>query len=260
MRSFLGLPLALCACVSIPESAAPATPQRPRFSNNTKTTAARTFELEAGAAVDPGDSFDSPLTLKHGLGPRTELSLGFSPFVYLARPGEDGNGNGDLLVAAKHRFADELDGWPSLGLELTTKLPTASEVEGIGSGEIDFFAAGIASATWGGVGVDGYYRFGALGAPGAAGVDGQHAGAIAALLPVAERWSAFAEIAGIFDDERKQDSVFSTIGLAHALRPHLVLDGGILVGLTDDAPDVGFVVGATFNFGQIVRDAPRSAH
>jgi hypothetical protein len=260
MRLILALLLALSGCTAIAERAAPATPQRPTFANDTNTTAAHTFELEAGVVVDPSDSFDSPITLKHGLAPRTDVSLGFSPLVYLARPGEDGNGNGDLVVGAKHRLLDQSEGWPAFGVEIATKLPTASEVEGIGSGEIDFFAALIATGTYGDVGLTGYYRFGALGAPGAAGVDGQHAGALAASLGVAERTSAFAEIAGIFDDERKQDSVFTTLGVEHALKPSLVLDGGIVVGVSDDAPDFGVVIGVTVNFGPLAAGARRSLH
>lgn len=259
--SLLVLPL-LAACAVHAEPATAATPQRPTVSANTKTTATDTVELEAGVSVDPSDTFDSPLRLKYGLGPRTEFAVRFSPLVYLSRPGDDGNGIGDLFLGTKHRIVEQDGDWPSLAFGLITKLPAASTVEGIGSGEIDFFAEGIASADYDDVSLTAYYKFGALGAPRARGVDGQHTGALAASVPLGGDFGAFGEVAGVFDDERRQDAVFTTLGVTHQPLVNLVLDGGVVVGLSDDAPDLAVIVGMTLNFGHLTRrgEARGSVH
>lgn len=254
--------LLLAACAVHAEPATPATPQRPTVSVDTKTTAPDTVELEAGVSVDPSDTFDSPLRLKYGLGPHTEFAVGISPLVYLSRPGSDGSGNGDVTIGTKHRVVDQDGDWPALAFGLVTKLPAASSVEGIGSGEIDFFAEGVASADYDDVGLTAYYAFGALGAPRARGVDGQHTGALAASVALGGGFGAFGELAGVFERANRREAVFTTLGVTQQPLVNLVLDAGVVVGLSDDAPDFAVVAGMTINFGRLTRRgaARRSSH
>ncbi len=241
------------ACEVVHKEGVQVTPQRPTFSSGTTTTASGTVEIEAGLTVDPGDSVDVPTNTKVGLSEQTELFLGWSPYRHLDLRGPDGNGPSDLLVGTRHRFLDETDTRPAAALQLATKLPTGSTREGLSSGEVDFFAAGIVSKDFETVSLTGFYQLGVLGESNDDAVDVEHGLALALGVPILEELGAFAELAGVFTPEQNFDSVFTTVGVAYALSESLVLDGAFAVGLNDDAPDFQVLVGLTFNPGWIFR-------
>ncbi|MEM7516708.1 MAG: transporter [Planctomycetota bacterium] len=226
------------------------TPQRPTFTTDTQTTAVGTVELESGIGVDPGDSVDTPQTLKIGLEERTELSIGLSPYLKVERPGPDGEGISDLVVAVRHRIHT----WPdttSAAVQIATKLTTADEGEGLGSGEMDFFLTGILTRQFDSVSVVGNYRLGLLGDPDDDDADAQHALSVAAGVPVSGLpASVFGEVTGIASDVA-EDVVFGIFGGAYEIRPSLVLDAAIVVGMNDDAPDFQVLFGFTSNFGRL---------
>ncbi len=240
---------ALPGCALFAEPPAPAIPQRPTLSSDTGTTKRGTFELEAGVTVDPGDLYDTPAQVKYGAGTHTELFLGWSPFVHLDAPARDATGPGDLFVGTRHRIVDEKEGVPSAALQLTTKLPTASESEGIGSGETDFFVAGMLTKGFGKLSATAFYQAGILGDPSGTGTILQHDAALAAGMPIVDHVGLFAELAGIFQPTTGLDAVFSTVGATYAISPSFVLDAAIQTGITPDAPDFRVLAGFTWNLG-----------
>jgi len=242
-----GLSAALAGCAAVRDGAT-ATPQRPTFSSDTNTTAEGTFEVELGVVVDPGDSFGSPVTLKHGLGERTEVFVGSSPYSHVELPGDDGRGLGDLFVGGRHRVW-EGEGGESAAVQIATKLPTADEDDGLGSGETDFFTAGILS---GGLGAAGswtaYGELGWLGDPAGAGTDEQQLVALAVGHALAGEWGAFGELTGI-STPGSDDPAFLILGLARSFGPSVVADLSVALGLNEDAPDAQLLVGLTTNLG-----------
>jgi len=226
----------------------PVTPQRPTVSFDTSTTAPGTVEVEAGVNVDPNDAFDSPTTVKFGTGERSELFVGYSPFQYLRLPGPDADGGSDLVLGTRTRLFDAADGLPSGALVLSGKLPTASAAEGLGSGQVDLRVGGVLNQQFGSVGANLFYQYGALGNPGG-GTSSEHTVTLTGSVPIAERWGGFAELAGVFVPSANVDSVFTILGATFAPEPWLVLDGGVTVGLSDDAPDLQLFFGCTHNFG-----------
>ncbi len=245
--AFLAL-LLLPACATL-EQGRPVTPQRPTYSSDTNTTAEGTTELEAGLAVSRDGDFSSPDTLKYGAGARTELFVGVSPFNVVERPGDDGVGFGDLQVGVRHRFWEGDDGLSFAG-RVAGKLPTADESEGLGSGEPDVLVAAIAAQTLGSAtALVGYYEYGALGDPSGGGAIDQHAFALAGSHAFDQRWGLGAELASIHS--KGSDVTFTTWYGTYAVQPSLVLDAGIAAGLTDDAEDLLFQIGMTWNFGPV---------
>jgi len=227
-----------------------ATPQRPTVSSDTRTTAPGTVELEAGLAIDPNDRFGTPSMVKYGVDERTELFLGFEPYVTVDRPGSDGHGIGDLLPGIRRRVMDQDGSTPAAAYLIAAKIPTADEDEGIGTGEIDLFAAGIVSwddVAWS---ATGFYQLGLLGEPGDGGTDLQHVFAAAGSRPIDNRLDAFGELAFLWTPEQDDEDLLGTIGLAYAYRPGMVFDLGLTLGLSQDAPDAVFQIGTTINFGQ----------
>ncbi|MEQ8768755.1 MAG: transporter [Planctomycetota bacterium] len=247
------LAIVLVACEVVHDPETQVTPQRPTYSSSTTTTAYRTLELEAGLSVDPNDSVDTPTTWKYGAGSATELFVGWSPYRHLDREGADGHGPGDLSIGTRHRFWEETSGRPAAALQLATKLPTGSQSQGLSSGEVDFFAAGILSKDFEAISLTGFYQLGVLGEPDDSEVDLEHGLALAAGAPIVKELSAFAELAAIYDREQDFDSVFTTWGLALAVGPGLVLDAGAAFGLNHDAPDFQLLIGLTFNPGLELR-------
>ncbi|MCK5945460.1 MAG: hypothetical protein KAI24_25945 [Planctomycetes bacterium] len=226
----------------------PVTPQRPTVSFDTNTTAEQTFELETGVNVDPGDFFDTPNTLKYGTGERTELFVGWSPLQVLQQPGEDADGSSDVVLGARHRLIDGDDAVPAAAVVLSGKLPAASANNGLGSGEVDLRVAGVLNQTYGDVNANLFYQYGALGQP-AGGTTSEHTLTLTLGRPINDRLGAFLELGGIFVPASNTDALFAITGATWAASPSLVFDGGVNIGLSDDAADLQVFVGCTWNLG-----------
>lgn len=254
LRRHAHLPLLLlvllASCRFAPDSRAPAFPQRPTFSSDTNTAAEGTVELEAGLVVDPDDLFATPVNLRYGAGPATELFVGGSPLNYVSGAGEDEVGIGDLVLGVRQRLREE-DRLPSFAVQVAMKLPTADEDQGLGTGELDASFAAIASKAVESLSVTGYYQVDVLGDP-AGGTALAHGLALAGGHPVADRVGAFAEVAAIFVPEQDVDQLFTTFGATYAASPSLIFDLAFVVGF-EDAPDLQVLVGLTHNLGRLIR-------
>lgn len=243
--------LALGGSCIAPLADAPAvTPQRPTFSSDTSTTAAGTYELEAGLNVDPNDSFDSPLVFKRGVDERSEVFVGLSPYQEVSVPGPNADGTSDTVIGYRRRFHERED--HAAAWLAAVKLPTGDESDGLSSGELDVYLAAIYSRSVEDLSLVGYYQLEFLGETTGSGFDVAHGLAIAASHPVAPEISAFGEVAYKFGAE-SPDPLFTTLGATYTVAPGLVLDTAVVLGLNSQAPDVQFVVGFTRNMGRMQR-------
>ena len=231
----------------------PATPQRPSFSSDTGTVARNTFEVEVGLAVDDQDGLDTPVAAKWGATEATELFLGFSPYLRVDGGADDPSGAGDLVAGGRVRFLEEKGGRPSAAIQFAAKLPSADEAEGLGTGEVDAFGAGILTKTIDLTTLVGYYQLGVLGEPAATGVDLEHGLAVAVAHPLAGDLGGFVEVAGVFTPDQDSEAVFTTIGLGYSASASIVLDAAVAIGLSNDAGDFSATIGATANLGSIPR-------
>jgi len=247
MTSFhaLAAGLLLLAGCALP-AGEPATPQRPTFCFGPTTTAAGSFELEAGAALGPPDAYaEIPATLKYGVDERTEVSASLSPLISLDHTA----GLGDAGLAWRHRFVDADGARPAVALLASLKLPTADEDRGLGSGHSDAFAGVTAG---GSLGRFGWIAFAQLGALGQAGEDAD----LERDLALCGSWTLdsvnalFAELSD--RSVAEQDSHVGQLRLGHAIsvRPDLILDWSVWLPLTQDAPETILAVGFTRNFGR----------
>ncbi len=250
MRALTTFLLALSACSTPGPEGPPVTPQRPTVAADTSTTAKGSFELESGVVLDPSTAFDAPMTIKHGAGEATEINVGFNPYTWRDQGSRDESGFGGMTFAVRHRFLEGDDGRPSAAFQFTTKLPTADEDKGLGSGEIDFFPAAIVTQGFGDLTATLYYQLGVLGDPQGTGTDIQHTGTAMLAASLTDRLGGVLEFAGI-DNPGPVDPIFTTIAASYAWHPTLVFDAGIVLGLNDDAADAQFVIGVTMGLGQV---------
>jgi len=231
-----------------PTGVAAATPQRPTLSSDTNTAVEGTVELEAGLTWDPDSFIDTPASLRFGAGPATEVFLGFSPLLYVEQPGNNESGPGDLAFGFRHRFRTESGDSPATAIQTSVKLPTADDKKGLGSGELDASIAGIATKTFGDYGVTGFYSLNLLGEQTGGAALG-HSLSLSTSTPKFDDLSFFGELAGIFVPEQDSEQVFTMVGCTFNPHSSSVFDVGVLVGLTQDAPDLQFVIGFTQNLG-----------
>jgi len=226
------------------------TPQRPTVSSDANTTAPGTLEVESGVSLDPHDAFDVPVTLKYGLAEGTEVFAGFSPLRGVEDP-DDEIGIGDVLLGGRARIREADASGPAAAVQLAVKLPTADEDDGLGSGELDLFAAGMLTGTADETGWNAYYQLGLLGEPGGSAIDLDHVLAVVASREIAHRWAGFAELAVDLVPEHDVSAWLLTVGATQLVREDLAWDVGLGIGLSDDAPDLVVFVGDTRNFGAL---------
>jgi hypothetical protein len=247
----------LASCVTtVPSGGHEVTPQRPTLSSDTNTTAEGTVELEAGMVFDPSDQWSGQTVLKYGTSERTEVYVGWVPFLY-----DDERHAmviGDSQLGIRHRFDDGGRNWPSAAVQASVNLPTGNEA--LGSAETDFSLAGIASGNAQDFGWTGFGSVDLRGDPTGAGVDPGFSLALAGSYALPGDVSPFFELAGIIVPEQDVDVVFATLGSMFSVSPVLAFDAGFVIGLSDEAPDFAFVIGFTRNFGRVRAMGPREFH
>jgi hypothetical protein len=160
----------------------------------------------------------------------------------------------DVVVATKVRILAEGTRRPSLGIRFATKLPNASNENGIGLDTTDFYAAALVAKTVQSIRVVGNLGLGILGDP----TRGDRQNDVLAYgLSFARALTNAAEIVGEVNGRAHVAGGTSPVGTESrsALRfggrytqGLTRVDAGIVVGLTSRDPGIGFMVGATYVF------------
>lgn len=231
-------------------------PQRAAVASDTATAAPDTVAVEVGLDVDPSDAWSAAVSALWGAGPRTELFADTVPAQAVERDGVDESGVGDLRLGVRHRFVVETAVLPSMALQLVTKIPTAEDANGLGTGQLDTLVALITSRSFEAAYLSGSYELGVLGQSDSSTAI-QHQLAASAAQAWTERLGAFVEVASVVDSDLdpEHEPVFLTAALTWAVTPDFVLDVGIVARLEDDAPDDRYFLGFTRRFG-LGRRAP----
>jgi hypothetical protein len=238
---------------------APICTDRPTKANAICTVPKGSFQLETSVlgwtltkaggtktkALSAGSSF-----LKYGLTDRSDLQLGFTPYVRIRNSGptDDQSGVGDITVRYKHRLST---GESPVQVDLLpfVKIPTAKH--GIGNRKLEGgLAVPISFGLGGGVTAtlgpeldliadgDGHGRHLAL-----VNLVNLSAPIVPRLTLIGELWSNLN-----FDpaDTIKQASADAAV--AYALSPSTQLDMGVNAGLTPDTADVEVYAGVSLRF------------
>jgi hypothetical protein len=218
------------------------TPYRPSVSSPAQLPAAGQLEFEAGvlSASGGGARRDSlPVLFKLALSDQWGVLVGGEAYVSSRdADGARARGIGDTNLILKRAFV--IDSATAFGLELGAKLPTARTA--IGSGEADYTLNTIFSKDLGPVHMDANANLTRLGAW-EAGTGRNQTGLSASFsTPVAERWSATAELSGT---RRSHAGNTSQLLLAAAYSPSkfMTIDAGLAHGLSAAAPDWSLFTG-----------------
>jgi hypothetical protein len=161
----------------------------------------------------------------------------------------------DLVVATKLRLMSEQPGRPSLGLRLATRLPNAGNESGLGLDTTDFFASLLVGKTVQSVRVVGNAGLGILSDP----TLGDRQGdvltyGLSFARAVRQGVEIVGEVNGRWATASEEDTPPGTDSRGalrlggRITRGTVRVDGGILIGLTDQDPGFGFTAGLTWVF------------
>jgi len=160
----------------------------------------------------------------------------------------------DLLVGAKIRIAPEGTARPAFGFRFATKLPNANNESGLGLDTTDFFASILAGKTTQSVRIVGNMGLAILGDP----TNGNRQNdELTYGLSFARAITDAAEVVGEINGRANTRSAGPLPGTeSHSLvrmglrytRGGWRADGGVLLGVTDNDPDLGFTAGFTYAF------------
>lgn len=238
---------------------APICTDRPTKANAVCTVPKGSFQLEttalgwtltkAGGAKSRTFSVGSSL-LKYGLTDRSDMQLGFTPYVRIRNSGssENQSGVGDITVRYKHRVSA---GESPVQVDLLpfVKIPAAKQ--GIGNRKLEGgLAVPISFGLGGGVTAtlgpeldlladgDGHGRHLAL-----VNLVNLSAPIAARLTLIGELWSNLN-----FDPSGTLKQASADAAVAYALSPSVQLDAGVNAGLTPDTPEVEIYAGVSLRF------------
>lgn len=251
----LGFSCALLAS-TVQAQDAPICTDRPTKANAVCTVPAGQWQIESAAVdwlrLDQGDSETETLLLgasllKVGLSSRSDLQLGFTPFVRVTTNGDHRSGVGDVTFRYKHRLS-ATNAPVQVAIIPFVKLPTAKT--GIGNKMAEggvalpvSFALGAATLT---IGPEADWLVDADG-------HGRHLGTVqlvnlaAAVAPrltlAGEFWSSWN-----FDPDGTVWQSSADVAVAYAATANVQLDVGANIGLSRNTPDVQLYAGVSKRF------------
>jgi hypothetical protein len=240
----------------VPVREVKATPQRPAKVFNASTTAPGYLELEAGWSHDSGIDA-AEVNLKLGLGRRSEIYFGLRPWVASDQPTGTETGLGDTVIGGRFRFFESREG--AAAFAGFVKFPTADDDKGLGSGDTDAGFRFIASRDWGLNHWDFNLGGDFAGVPDSSSNEARWTTILTWSRPLQERYRYYAEIFVQYLPAFDEETVTVDGGISYALNPSFVLDAGVNVGLSDDAPDVQVLVGLTKVLGKALPGRARLA-
>ncbi len=234
-----------------------ANPNRPSVSNPADLSAPGYLEIELGwTGAFRSSQYRSqhtiPFLAKLALNDRIQLRLDGVPLLQLrSEEGNRASGIGDWSPGVQWKFLDQTETRPAMALAAAVKLPAASARKGLGSGKADYTLTFLASKDVEPVHFDVNVAHTWLGRE-EGGFDRQWLGAIAASLPVADRWTLGGEVYGFSSPNAETPRIVSTLwSLSYAYRPTVVFDVGVDVGLNRAAPDYALLAGVTVTLAKL---------
>ena len=236
------------SCIS---SSVISVPSRPTVTSATDTTQCGVVELEYGLERQwPGSGAnrdDLSGGLRLGLTHNLDFHWSSSDFLHVMDRDGDRTGFGDTWLGLKYRFLGQTKHRPSLGLAYQVKVPSASVVLGLGSGQIDHAPSFLVSKDIHPFHLDFNLMPLLAGRPTGSGFDHNVGFALSASAPLTRRLGVVGEGYGYTTLNQNNPAFASTmLGFTYQVEPRLILDAGLDVGVTSGSPRKRVFVGITY--------------
>jgi Putative MetA-pathway of phenol degradation len=231
-------------------------PSRPTVTSATDTTQCGVVELEYGLERQwPGSGAnrdDLSGGLRLGLTHNLDFHWASATFLHVMDGVGDRIGFGDTWLGLRYRFLRQTKHWPSLGLAYQVKVPSASVVLGLGSGQVDHSPSFLVSKDVHPFHIDFNVLPLLAGRPTGSGFDHNVGFALSASAPLTRRFGVVGEGYGYTDLNQSNPAFASTMmGFTYQVGSRLILDTGLDVGVTSGAPRKRVFVGITYAMANV---------
>ncbi|HEY8188582.1 MAG TPA: transporter [Pyrinomonadaceae bacterium] len=233
-------------------------PSRPTVSNPAEFQKPGVLQLEVGYNANfhaPGVHLlqDMPLALRFAVNRRLLLEFDTDSPSSQTVAGMRTTGAGDSQLGIQLVLQHEKESRPGFSVAYYIKLPTADNAKGLGTGRVDHNFIALVSKKMGGTTVDFNADFLFSGRT----TDNGHAlsgqGALAASRNVTRRVGIQGELSGSSRNDAQPGAMLALGAVTYQINRRLVLDSGLRVGLTHDAPRTGLFGGLTFGIGDLYK-------
>jgi len=258
---FLLLPINLGAeCPSAPQGHLVANPNRPTVVDPADITQLGVLELEYGWDRDwfPGGARGNVFGGLFKFAATCNLEIRWSPNNLVTQGSQ--RGFGDNWLGAQYRFRRQTAHVPALAADYEFKIPSASSQKGLGSGRVDHQFKFLASKDVRGTHFDFNASALLIGRPLAPGYDHNAQLNLAFSHPLRGKLGVTGEVYGDTRLNPAERGFVSTLwALTYTVMPRLVLDGGMDVALTPDAPfRKRLLIGFTYSLAELYPSIRRS--
>ena len=231
-------------------------PSRPTVSNGADTTQCGVAEVEFGFERQwPGagahrDDLSGGLRL--GLTPKLDFHWASGDYWNIVDATGARIGFGDTWLGLKYHFLTQGKRRPGLGIFYQAKVPSADETQGFGSGEVDHAISFLVSKDISRFHFDFNVTPLLAGRHGTPGVDHNTGFALSFSVPITRHLGLVGEGYGYSFLNAQNPAFASTMaGITYQFGPRLVLDAGLDIGVTPDAPPTRVYAGVTYALGNI---------
>jgi hypothetical protein len=242
-------------CPSTPRGGITANPNRPTVADPADVGQLGVLELEYGwervwrGGAIHGNSFGALVKFAA----LCNLEIRWSPDTLDTEGGQ--RGLGDNRIGAQYRFRRQTARLPALAASYAVTIPTASVRKGLGSGRVDHQFKFLASKDVLGTHFDFNASALLIGRPSGRGFDRNAEIDLSSSHPLLGKLGLTGEIYGDTRLNGEAPGFASTLwALTYGITPRLVVDAGVDVALTPDAPHhKRFVMGFVYSLGELYR-------
>jgi hypothetical protein len=213
--------------------------------------AAGDLEFEFDYDQDPGDTIATGVGLVLGLPHHNELSIAWSPYAVIRRPGPDARRTGDVSFALKNQLVEAHGSTPAWSIELGTHLAAGEAGHTRGEGASDLYAATALAQSYGAHTWTGYYELLLAEATGGDSTLAEHIAAVQWARLLQPELGTYVEGIGVLGAPADLSGSYFGAGLSWQAHEHLALEAGLLFGLGGDAEDFRLLLGATTTLAQL---------
>jgi hypothetical protein len=246
------------ASPDVPDEIQPVDPDRPDTTNGPHIVDVGLLQIETGAVRSrlgsDRTSVGTPVMARIGITDWFEARVGGDGFVSVRDQARSVTGMGNVQLGAKLRLYADAGGVPLLSVLPMVNLPAADERKGLGSGQVDFTIALLAGTDFLKRGhVDANYGAGWIGAGADVRRFTQHLVSLSVSADVPGPVTPYLEGFWVSRQEPEGGRVLVMDGGAiYVINVRLALDGGVQLGLTDDAPRLSVFGGFSVIVGNLL--------